>query len=355
MQKNTPQLKVNIREIARLANVSVATVSRTLKNEPTSKVSAEKQKQIRDLCGQLKYYPNEHTRRLFSGNANTVAFFFPDFRGVRQGGFLDSYTYIDLNFGSCLIGAQSVLQSREIDLLMTAITPEFLETKRYLKLIRGKLLDGILLWGALDNAEYVNEVLSEGIPTVMVQTVKTNCQCSSVVADDYDGMRQLTEKVLSNGHRKIAIVGSKGLASSWRNRLKGVTETLHKHGIARAYITEPGELGHDSGRAAAQEILRNAPDVTCIMALSDTMAYGCIEILKEHNISVPEDMSVTGADGLHLPGNAIRLDTFFHPSYEIGKRGAELLLDEISGNREIRNYCLPVENITGSTLTKARI
>ncbi len=337
-----------------MANVSVASVSRALKNEPSSKLSEKQRKHILDICAQMQYYPNEHTRRLFSGSSNTVAFFFPDFGGRQEGKFLDAYTYIDINFGSCLIGAQSALRSHGMDLLLTEVTAEFIETKRYLNLIRGKLFDGILIWGAINGEEYVREVLAEGIPTVMIQTVDDDCRCSSVISDEYDGMRQLAEKVLASGHRRIAIAGAKTFASSIRNRMNGIVETLRKHNVEEIYISCQEGLGYYHGEKAVREILDKAPRTTCIMALSDTSAYGCIDELKKHNISVPEDISVTGADGLNLPGHPIRLNTFFLPSFEIGRQGAELLFEEISGNPEIKKYCLPVKEVAGETLTKIK-
>ena len=151
----------NIREIAKIAGVSVASVSRALKSEPSSKLSEKQRRHILEICAKLHYCPNEHTRRLFSRRADTAAIFFPPFGKISEDTVED---YIDMNFGACLMGAQSTLRMHGIDLLLTEITPEFLESKRYLPMIRGKLLDGILLWGVLEQDGYIHEILKEGIP-----------------------------------------------------------------------------------------------------------------------------------------------------------------------------------------------
>ena len=337
----------NIRDIARIAGVSVASVSRALKSEPSSKLSEKQRRHILDICAKLHYCPNEHTRRLFSRRANTAAIFFPPFGKISEDTIED---YIDMNFGACLMGAQSTLRKYGIDLLLTEITSDFLASKRYLTMIRGKVLDGILLWGALEQDEYIQEILHEGIPAVMLQTRKTSCECTMVTADDYGGMKLLTERVLAAGHRKIAVARPPEESSTGRERLAGIVETLQKQGIRPVYVTEQGGYGYYFGRASAREILEHAPDVTCIMNSNDMAAFGSIDELLARGLSVPADLSVTGADGLKLPGRGIRIDSFFSPAFEIGRCGAEELCRQISGKTDYRNICLPVTSVKGETV-----
>lgn len=338
---------VNIREIAKIAGVSVASVSRALKSEPSPKLSESQRKHILDICTKLHYCPNEHTRRVFSKRANTAAIFFPPFKRISDD---FSGTYIDMNFGACLMGAQSALRMHGIDLLLTEVTPEFLKSKRYLSMIRGKLLDGILLWGVLEQDAYIHEILKEGIPSIMLQTQKAECECSVVIADDYEGMHLLTEQVIAAGHRKVAIARTPEESSTGKRRIAGIIETLQKHGLKPEYITKQHGYGYRFGLSAAQEILENAPHITCIMASNDMAAFGCIDELRRHGLTVPDDISVTGADGLELPGSTIRINSFFSPAFEIGKRGAELLFEQINGKNEIQKICLPVTPVKGETI-----
>ena len=337
----------NIREIAKIAGVSVASVSRALKSEHSTKLSEKQRQHILDICAKLHYSPNEHTRRLFSRRANTAAIFFPPFGKISEDTVED---YIDMNFGACLMGVQSALRAHGIDLLLTEITPEFVESKRYLSMIRGKLLDGILLWGTMEQDEYVQEILQEKIAVVMLQTRKASCECSMVTADDYTGMKQLTRRVLAAGHRKIAVARAPEEASTGRNRMAGILETLAENGIRPEYVTVQAGYGYQFGRRAACEILEHAKEVTCIMNSNDMAAFGCIDELLLRGLSVPGDLSVTGADGLKLPGCGIRIDSFFSPAFEIGKRGAEELFNQISGNTVPQSICLPVTPVEGETI-----
>lgn len=337
----------NIREIAKIAGVSIASVSRALKSEPSSKLSEKQRWHILDICAKFHYCPNEHTRRLFSKRANTVAIFFPPFGKISEDTIED---YIDMNFGACLMGAQSTLKMHGIDLLLTEITQEFLESKRYLSMIRGKLLDGILLWGVLKKDEYIHEILKEEIPAVMLQAQKADCECSVVISDDCSGMCLLTEQVLVAGHRKIAVARPPVESSTGNERMAGIVETLRSHGLQPEYITEQHGYGYNFGVQAVREILEKAPPVTCIMASNDMAAFGCIDELRMHGLSVPDDISVTGADGLKLPGRSVAINSFFSPAFEIGRYGAELLFEQISGNNEIQKVCLPVTLVDGGTI-----
>lgn len=336
---------VNIREIAKIAGVSVASVSRALKNGPSAKLSEKQRKHILEICAELHYCPNEHTRRMFSRRANTAAIFFPPFGKVSEDTVED---YIDMNFGTCLMGAQSFLRGHGIDLLLTEITPDFLDGKRYLNMIRGKLIDGILLWGALENDEYLHELQQEGIPAVQLQTRKHDSGLSFVIADDFSGMSQLAEKVIAAGHTRIAVAAPPEESSTGKERLAGIRETLRMHGI-QPYITRQSGYGYLFGRHAAQEILSEVPDVSCIMNSNDMAAFGCIDELKLRGIVVPRDISVTGADGLKLPGRDQVIDSFFSPAFEIGCQGAEVLHRLINGGKPEQRE-LKITPVEGSTI-----
>lgn len=338
---------INIREIARIAGVSVASVSRALQTTPSPYLSEKQRKRILDICAELHYQPNEHTRRMLSNRANTVAILFPpgdQISSNRRG------ASIDTNFGACMLGAQKVLAANGMDLLLTEAGESFISQKRYLKMIRGKMIDGILIWGILHSDCYVYELLDENFPVVMLQTEKPDCNCSKVLADDYNGMSVLTEKIVAAGHRKIAIMTPSTAASAGTERLRGVLETLKKHRIKPCYQTVGGDYSYEFGQEAALEILAHSPEATFIIAPNDMSAWGCIEKLHELGYDVPCDISVSGADGMWVPGE-LHLSTFYSPSYEIGRTGAELLINQIDKTVSApERHVLPVSDIEGNTI-----
>jgi LacI family transcriptional regulator len=337
---------VSMREIAVRAGVSIASVSRALSGKDAAFLSTSLRNHILQVCQELKYHPNEHTRRMFSQRANTVAMFFPPVNKISND-IPESFTHA--KFNDCMLGAQVSLAEHGIDLLLTETSANFISAKRYLNMVRGKIIDGILLWGVHNIDEYIHELLNENIPLVMLQTAIADCNCSKVVADDFTGTYNLTRRLLQAGHRQIAIASPWSTSSAGRERLRGIIAALNEAELKPVYVTSQMGYGYSFGLQATAEILENSKAFTAIIASNDMAAWGCIDELKKHNLLVPEDISVVGADGLKIPGE-VQVSSFYSPSYEIGKLGAEILLKQLDGVRSIENICLPVTPVAGNTI-----
>jgi LacI family transcriptional regulator len=335
----------NIRDIARLAGVSVASVSRALRNEDGNGVSAELRKRILEICEKAQYYPNVHTVRMFSRRANTVAFLFP----ARM---KNEETYetgaMDPNLAASIAGVEEELALDSIYTTLVSTSDSFIKKKEYLKLIRGKMVDGVILWGWSDKETYINELLEEKVPMVMIQC-GGDFKVSQITAQDYEGMKELVKYVIELGHRNISIASPLKTSSAGRNRLSGIMDALSDAGLKPAYVSNKGDYGVEFGYNAGLEILKNAPETTCVIASNDYAALGVIKAAKEKGLSVPEDLSVTGADGVKIPG-LWELTTYFSPSYQIGLEGAKILKDLIGKpKRKPVKISLPVKLIKGET------
>lgn len=338
----------NIREIARLAGVSVASVSRAL--DPNSnKVSAELQEKILNICDDLKYFPNMHTVRMFANRANNVAFIFPSYDSSHDD---TTEGTMDPNMGSCITGAEEELSSRGIYLTLTSTTEKFIENKEYLKIARGKMVDGVIVWGWTEQDEYLIELAQEGIPVVVIQGKPECVKVSTVTANDHDGMKAIIDHVVSRGHRKIAVLRPPKSSFPGRQRLKGTLAALEDHGLSPCLLTETSGFGQSFGYKIGKEIISGDSGTTCIVAPNDTAAFGVIKAAKELGAGIPEDISVTGADGLKFTG-ITQLTTFLSPSYQIGVRGAQLLCDLIDDPKgDPCQELLPITFIKGETVNK---
>lgn len=337
---------INIRKIAEAAGVSIASVSRALQDPPSPKISAKQRKHVLDICAQMQYYPNAHTQRMFAGRADTVAILFPPYATISSDA---AALAVDMNFSACMMGAQSVLAARGIGLLLNELTTDYLQERRYLRMIRGKAVDGVLIWGALSGDGWLTELLDEGIPAVMLQTAVAGCDCPVVIADDRRGMTELMEKVLAAGHSRIALIPASEQASTGRERNAAVRNTLAAHGMRLVAEFPDSGYGYCFGRRAAAGILAATPDVDCIVSSNDMAAWGCIDELRSHGIAVPGKISVVGADGLRLPGDT-QVSSYFSPSLEIGRTGAKLLLELLDGEIPARTTVLPVTPVAGNTI-----
>lgn len=338
--------QVNIREIAKAAGVSIASVSRALQPTPSPYLSEKQRRKILDVCARMHYYPNEHTRRMLSKRANTVAIFFPPFADMNTD-FLAHK--LDDNFGECMLGAQSVLARNGIGLLLVEVNSEFLKNQKYLKMSRGKVIDGIMVWGVLENEQYLKELVNEKVPMVLLQNEKENLPCSSVTADDYHGTALVTERLIKAGHRRIAIAPPPLGASTGRHRYQGIIDTLHRYGIHDYFEVSERGYGYNFGGWAAMEITAKAPDITGVIMPNDLSAWGCIDTLKQLKIKIPDDISVVGGDGLWVPGE-VQITSYKTPAYEVGRTGAELLLAQLEEDDEVKHCCLPVHPVAGNTI-----
>lgn len=336
----------NIREVAKVAGVSVASVSRALKQAPSPYLSSQQREHILQICEKMRYVPNAHTLRMFSNQANTVAILFPTSEMVSS----DRGRHLmDPNLGSCLCGAQSILAEKGVGLLLTEMTPKFIGERQYLTMWRSKSIDGVFIWGALDSDDFIDEILNEKIPTVMLQTAPEHLKCSKVVADDYAGMRSVTTRLLQCGHRKFALALPPLLSSTGRNRCRGILDTLVAAGVKSVYEVGSRGYGYCFGLEAGKEILEQSAGATAVIASNDSAAWGCIDTFRKAGLAVPSDVSVTGADGLLTPGT-LEMSSFFSPSYDIGRHGAELLLSQIADGAAPGELCLPVAPIAGNTI-----
>jgi len=340
----------NIRTIAEAAGVSIASVSRALQEPPSPKISAKRRKHILDICTQMQYYPNAHTQRMFARRADTVAILFPSYAKISSDA---AAMAVDMNFAACLMGAQSELAGHGIGLLLNELTPDYLKEKRYLRMIRGKAVDGVLIWGALTDDAWLSELLAEGAPAVMLQTSIVTCNCPKVVADDYRGMQSLMEEVLAAGRTRIGLAPASESASIGRARNAAVRDTLAAHGMRPAAEFPEEGYGYYFGRRAATGLLAAEPKIDCIVNSNDMAAWGCLDELRSLGIAVPGDISVVGADGLHLPGDT-QISSFSAPSLELGRTGAKLLLELLEGGTPAESTVLPVTLVPGNTIRRKR-
>lgn len=335
----------NIRDVARLAGVSVASVSRALRNESGNGVSVELRKRILDICEKAHYYPNVHTVRMFSRKANTVAFLFP----ARM---KNEETYesgvMDPNMAAAIAGVEEELSLDSIYTTLASTSDAFAKNKEYLKLIRGKMVDGIILWGWSQNETYIEDLIDEKVPLVMIQC-GGDFNVAQVTAQEYEGMKELVKYVTDLGHCNISIASPPQTSSTGRERLSGIIDGLKDAGLVPAFVSSQGGYGVEFGYGAGLEILKNAPKTTCIISSNDYAALGVIKAAKQKGLSVPEQLSVAGADGVKIPG-VMELTTYFSSSYQIGAEGAKILKKIIrSPRRKPVKLRLPVKLIKGET------
>lgn len=317
----------SIREVARVAGVSVATVSRALSTP--EKVSSESIKKVQDAIKKVQYRPNMLARNFRSTRAYSIVVLVPD---------------ITNPFYSLVIrGIEARAQQRGYAVLLGDTRDSATREQEYIKLVETRLSDGVIQFrpssaGALTDSQ-------KDIPYISA------CGCEntpgpSVRIDNVDAAKTLVDYLISLGHTRIGAISGLKENPHTQDRLAGYAKSLAQAGIDfdEDLIAE-GDFTMWSGLNAAPYFCKMKRRPTAIFCMNDEMAIGAIQALKSHGISVPKDISVTGFDDIPYARYCDpALTTIAQPAEEMGKIAMDTLLKLIEGKTPDQvEYILPYE------------
>ena len=333
-----PKKAVTIREVARQAGVSVATVSRALNGKDI--VSPRTRDRILTVMDELGFRPSPAARRLSLGRTLTV-------------GVVVSFLTRP-QAAERLRGVDAVLADSEFDLVIYNVE-SVQKRDHYLgSLAQSQRTDGLLVMSLPPPAETAPLLTRAPVPVVFIDVhTPSIADMPRVVGDDVAGGSLAARHLLDLGHTAIAFVGDAlenpfGFTSS-RDREKGLAGEL-----ARAGVTIPAEwVGHGAhGRYEARDLayrmLTGEQRPTAIAAASDTQALGVIAAAREIGLHVPDDLSGIGYDDIEA-ADYVGLTTVRQQLFESGRRGAEILLSEI----ESRSEEPPIARLTPELVVRA--
>jgi DNA-binding LacI/PurR family transcriptional regulator len=326
-----------IADVAALAGVGVATVSRVLNGHVGVRPSTRER--VVDAIEALNYRPSSLARSLSLRRTMVVAALLPWFTNPsavqRVRGIVDG------------------LSGSKYDLMVFDIESEDRQRRAFELFDRGDRADGLLVVSTLPPEPEVDRLRAAGIPCVLVDAEHPDFP--SIVVDDVAGGEMATRHLVALGHRRVALIGDPPpeFRFDWsRDRTKGYERALAAAGIEPRgdYVREGTRLPHVA-RAVAAELLSLPVRPTAVFAASDTQAVGVLEAARSLGISVPGELSVIGFDDIEVAAY-LGLTTVRQPLVESGRRGAKLLLDVLAGRsvaplRELLPLELIVRGTTG--------
>ncbi|NEN85743.1 LacI family DNA-binding transcriptional regulator [Paenibacillus elgii] len=318
-------MSVTIKDIAKLAGVSHTTVSRALNDSPL--INPETKERIKAIAGSMNYTPNYSARSLVLDRSYNLGLFFTTLHTGTSAGFL--YEAIK--------GVNDVIKD-EYNLIVRGID----DYKSFHKVNR-KNFDGIIVMSQSESDQSFIEYASDKeIPLVVLNRPVESVQVMNFVPDDQSGAYTLTEYLVQQGHRHIAIIEGKQGFKSTQARRDGYREALHKHGITvpEAYYVS-GNYDLESGHAAMSKLLELPDRPTAVFCCNDDMALGAVKAVTERGLSVPEDISVAGFDDhLFSAFMSPALTTVRRPIEELSRAGAEKLLKFIETKHSEKSVVL---------------
>jgi len=304
-----------IKDVARLAGVSTATVSHVI-NE-TRYVSAELQERVLHAMEALNYRPNVLAQGLRRGETHTIGLVVPDnanpffaevSRVVEDVGFDRGYSVILCNTG------------------------DDLERERvYIDVLIAKQVDGIIFIAAGDHHEHLVELTSANVPLVLADRDVKQSRADVVLVDNEQGGYRATGHLLDLGHQRIGCIAGPSEATPSADRVKGYERALREAG-ASVYerLVVQGDFRYKGGEEAADRLLGLDSPPSAIFACNDLMAIGTLRAIRKAGLRVPEDISVVGYDDIPL-ASAVSppLTTVAQPVTELARISTELLLSRI--------------------------
>ena len=307
-----------IDEVARVAGVSTATVSRALRGLPN--VSAATRERVQSVATELGYVASPSAASLASGRTRTIGVLAP---------WVNHWF-----FANVIEGAERALRAQGFDALLHTFEVSRRAPRRHIEpdLLRRRV-DGILVVGLPLEADEVHALVGLGHPLVFVGSSVEGQM--TVRLDDLATGRAATEHLLGLGHRRIGhISGSPDDVTPFSPpvaRRAGWASALRDAGLSPDPELEVhGHFDVEGGRESMHALLRQCPDVTAVFVASDEMAMGAILAARDLGLRIPEDLSVVGVDG-HDLGELVQLTTMVQPAVEQGEAAATILLAMING------------------------
>jgi LacI family transcriptional regulator len=305
---------VTIRDVAREANVSVATVSRVL-NE-SGPVSEKTRRLIREVAGRMRYVPHSGARSLITSKTQTLGVLLPDLYGEF--------------FSEVIRGMDDTAQRNGFHLLISRAYADRHGIETAIRAMRGRV-DGVVAMSPdLDAESLLN--LPSTIPVVLLCSVSRGNEIDSLTIQNCRGAREMVAHLVSLGHKRIAIIKGSPRNYDAAERLRGYRIALREAGIAPdASLELVGDFTEAGGYAAAMELLALKERPTAIFAANDSMAIGALSALRESGVEVPEEIAVAGFDDIPLARYMDPpLSSVHVPIWELGARAVELLLHGIT-------------------------
>ena len=325
---------MTLEEIAVLAGVSRATVSRVVNNQPS--VNAQTRARVQRVIDEHGYRPNMAARALASHHSHTIGLVIP----TALSGWLNS-SYFTLLFQ----GAATACEQRSYNMMLSPLAAQTPEA--YDRIISGGYVDGLVVTTTAVGIAFLDSLLDEKLPFVLIGRHPARDDLNTVHVENVEGARTAAAHLASLGYKRIAmIVGSEANTTSV-DRKAGFLAGLHAAGLAcpPEYLV-PGDFTEDGGQRAMEILLALPEPPQAVFCSNDLAAIGALRAARAHGLAVPDDIALVGFDD--LPVSAVidpPLTTMRHPIERIGFLATSLLIDHLEAISSNAAAILPPQQI----------
>ena len=308
-------MAVTIYDVAERAGVGIATVSRVLNTSP--RVREATRQRVLAAIEELNYYPGAAARTLLSGRTRTIGFILCQ---------SPNRIFADAFLPEVLRGVGDAVQENGFRVLVHSVE-DVSAPQAYIRLVREKHTDGIILSGPRSDDQQLPRLKAEGFPVVLLGQLPGS-DIPFVDVDNVGAARQAVNHLLGLGHRRVGMITNAPLAyTAARDRLAGYRQALEEARISfDEELVRYGDFREESGRAAMNQLLDLAAPPTAVFVASDLVAFGGLVAIKQRGLTIPDDVALVGFDDVQLAHYVDPpLTTVQLPAYDLGYWAATLL------------------------------
>lgn len=307
-----------IKDVAREAGVSTATVSRVFNDNPA--VSDDTRRRVRDVATKLNYWPNGVARSLITSRTHALGVLLPELHGEF--------------FSEVIHGIDLAARRAGFHLLVSSFHSDTEGLIAALRSIRGRV-DGLVVMAPdIEGRATIQACVGE-LPVVLLNPGEEPPDCDTLSVANFEGARSAVRHLIALGHRTVATVTGPHRNVEARQRLEGYRFALRESGIVPETSLEiRGDFTEPSGYEAAATLLALRPRPAAVFAANDSMAVGLVGALNDAGVQVPQDLAVVGFDDTPIARYMTPALTTVHvDAFELGERALDRLLERASGGR----------------------
>lgn len=335
--------KITIKEVAEKAEVSTATVSRVLNdNYP---VKEEVKERVLQVVKELNYSPNAIARSLKNNKTNLIGFVVGD---ISNSYFMKIAKVIE-----------DEMRPKGYNLILAATHEDPELELKLLKVLNEKRVDAVVIASTGENGDYIKGLIDSGINVIAVDRKIQNLNIDTVIEDNFSASYDITDLLIKNGHKKIAVVNGRLNVTTGIERFNGFKKALSHNNIT---LSEKCILKGNFIREDAYEVVKklfcdHREDLpTAIFAANNSMAEGTMIALEEDGYKIPEDVSLVSYGDLSIPDLVEpRLTVVKQDAYAIGRRVCNILIEKIEekvNRKDFKEYIVCPKICIGNSVKK---
>lgn len=312
-----------MKDIAKIAGVSVNTVSRALNDRP--EISEETKQHIKKIARELNYVPNAVAASLASKKSRSIGLVIPDI--------------CDPFFALQARGVEDAARERGFSVIIVNTDEDPTREVHAVTTLYGARVAGIVLTSVFFATQHIQELMGKNVPLVLLNRYARELDTDYVINDHEKGAYLVTRHLLALGHKRIGIILGPDRITSVQDRLAGYYKAMAEAGleVPDQYVVHGENLKPETGELLAERLMHLEPRPTAVFAYCDSLAIGASAGIYKSGYSVPQDVALVGYDDIPYAAHlAIPLTTVVQPAYEMGRTACEILFKRIEHGGEQR-------------------